>query len=147
MRRRSAALGRVDKAHPAMDGGKLDEAKEAFGGLVVARRDAAKLLQQTHHALDAVAPGLAAMIERARVLRFDFHGMLGRAPRKHSSARRASAPASFVGEKFPRAGLAKRDQLRRGGGVGGLAGRQMQGQRHAICVGRGVDLGRDPAAE
>ncbi|MFT4793040.1 MAG: anti-sigma-K factor RskA, partial [Paracoccaceae bacterium] len=41
-------LGRVDKAHPAMDGGKLDEAKEAFGGLVVAGGDAAKLFQQAH---------------------------------------------------------------------------------------------------
>jgi hypothetical protein len=49
-----------------MDCGKLDEAEEAFGGFVVARRDAAKLLQQTHHALDAVAPCIAAAVRRAR---------------------------------------------------------------------------------
>ncbi len=69
----------------------------------------------------------------------DFHGMWGGAPGRQSAARRASAPASFVGEKLARAGLAKRDQLRRGGDVGGLAGRQGQGQRHSICrrAGRG----------
>jgi hypothetical protein len=65
-RNRMRALGRVDKAHPAMDCGDLEEAEEAFGGLVVARRDAAKLLQQTHHALDAVAPCKAAAVQRAR---------------------------------------------------------------------------------
>jgi hypothetical protein len=59
-------LGRVDKAHPAMDCGDLEEAEEAFGCLVVARRDAAKLLQQTHHALDAISPGIAATVQRAR---------------------------------------------------------------------------------
>jgi hypothetical protein len=62
---RYAILGRVDKAHPAMDCGELHEAEEAFGGLVVARRDAAKLLQEAHHALDAVAPGIAASVQRA----------------------------------------------------------------------------------
>jgi hypothetical protein len=36
-------LGRVDKAHPAMDGGELPEAEEAFGGLVVAGGDAVSL--------------------------------------------------------------------------------------------------------
>jgi hypothetical protein len=48
-----------------MDCGELGEAEEAFGCLVVARRDAAKLFQQAHHALDAVAPSIAATVERA----------------------------------------------------------------------------------
>jgi hypothetical protein len=59
------SLGRVDKAHPAMDCGELHEAEEAFGCLVVARRDAAKLLQEAHRALDAISPGIAATVERA----------------------------------------------------------------------------------
>jgi hypothetical protein len=53
------ALGCVDKAHPAMDCGDLNEAEEACGGLVVAGGDASKLLQQAHHALDAVALGVS----------------------------------------------------------------------------------------
>jgi hypothetical protein len=61
----SSALGRVDKAHPAMNCGELHEAEETFGCLVVARRDAAKLLQEAHHALDAISPGIAATVERA----------------------------------------------------------------------------------
>jgi hypothetical protein len=60
------ALGRVDKAHPPQDCGELSKAEEAGGGFVVARRDAPELLQQSHHALDAVAPGIAAPIQRAR---------------------------------------------------------------------------------
>ena len=58
-------LGRVDKAHPAMDCGELHEAEEAFGDLVVAGGDAAKLLQKAHHALDAVTLGIAASVQRA----------------------------------------------------------------------------------
>jgi hypothetical protein len=58
-------LGRVDKAHPAMDCGELHEAEETFGGLVVAAGDAAKLFLEAHHALDAISPGIAATVQRA----------------------------------------------------------------------------------
>jgi hypothetical protein len=139
------SLGRVDKAHPAMDGGKLDEAEEAFGGLVVARRDAAKLPQQTHHALDAVAPGIAAPVQRAG--RFAVRLPWDDRARAAQIQLRAQAVGviTFVGEQFARPGLAKREQVQRGGDVGGLARRQMQGQGQSICDRQDVDLGRDPA--
>jgi hypothetical protein len=44
-----------------------------------------------------------------------------------------------------RPGLAKREQVRRGGDVGGLAGRQVQGERQSIRIRQDVNLGRDPA--
>ena len=52
---------------------------------------------------------------------------------------------AFVGEKLVRPGLAKHEQVRRGGDVGGLARRQMQGKGQSIRIRQDVNLGRDPA--
>jgi hypothetical protein len=63
-----ARPGRADNAHPAMHGGALDEAGDASGGLVMPRRNAAKLLQKAHHTLDAIAAGIAASVRRSALL-------------------------------------------------------------------------------
>jgi hypothetical protein len=51
-----------------MDRGYLDEAQEARGGLVVAGGDASKLFQKADHALDAIALGVARLVQRAGLL-------------------------------------------------------------------------------
>jgi hypothetical protein len=58
-----------------MDCGELheaDEADEAFDCLVFAGGDAAKLRRKAHHALDAVGPGVADPVQRARLLALGF---------------------------------------------------------------------------
>ena len=128
-----------------MDCGELHEAEEAFGGLVIAGGDAAKLFQEAHHALDAVALGIAATVQRAG--RFAVRLSRDNGARAAQIQLRAQAVgiASFVGEKLARPGLAKHEQVRRGGDISGLAGRQVQGQRQSIRIRQDVNLGRDPA--
>jgi hypothetical protein len=132
--------------HPAMDRGEFHEAKEAGGGLVVSGGDAAKQAQKAHHALDAIAPGKAAMIERARGFAVGLPWDDGARAAQMQLCAQAVGVMAFVGEKLARRGLAKREQVRRGGDVGGLAGRQVQGERQAVRVRQDMDLGRELAA-
>jgi hypothetical protein len=126
--------------------GELHEAKEAGGGLVVLGGDAAKLAPKAHHALDAVAPGKAAMIEHARGFAVGLPRDDGARAAQIQLCAQAVGVIAFVGEKLARRGLAKREQVRRGGDVGGLAGRQVLGERQSVCVRQDMDLGREPAA-
>jgi hypothetical protein len=50
----------------------LDEAKDARGGAVIASGNTAKLLQQAHHALDAIALGVSNLTRRPGLFAVGF---------------------------------------------------------------------------
>ncbi len=139
-------LGGVDKAGPAVDGGEMDEGEEARGGLVVAGGDAPELLQETHHALDAIAPGIALSVEGARVLAVGFpRDDRVRAVQVEARAQLVAVVA-LVGQELARQDFGGVDQVGRSRDVGGLPGCEMDRERQSVGFRQHVDLGREPAA-
>jgi hypothetical protein len=136
-------LGRVDKAHPAMDCGYLNKAEEARGGLVVAGGDASKLLEKADHALDAIALGVSRLVQRAGLLavgspRNDRVGSL-----QIKLGAQVVAVVTLVGQQLARALLSVGQQGGGGGNIGRLAGRQMHCDGKSMRLGQHMNFGAE----
>ena len=139
-------LGRVDKSDPVSDRCDLDEAEEAGGELVVAGRDAARVLELIEEALDPIAQGVGRLVDRTLDPSVGLRGDDGRDASLLEVGADGVAVVALVGEHRGRRRRVLGHQVVVGGHVGGLARRHDEADGEPFRIRSGMNLGREAAA-
>ena len=118
----------------------MDVAEEIGGEFVVSGGEAAAVFEAAEHALDGVAPFVEGFAEAAFPAAVAFGRDVGDRTLFLDQVADAVAVIGAVGmdDAAPRQGV---QQVLGSTAVGGLSGRQQEGERSALSVGDGVDLG------
>jgi hypothetical protein len=134
-------LGRgLNGSEPDTGGGEGDRGEEVSGKLVEAGSDASELLELAEEPLDEVA--FAVELRRDRALQVDaaLGGDVCLAAGSRDEIENSAAVIAAVGDEclgWWQAG----QEVRRGGLVGGLTGRDQKPDWQPILIDHGVDLG------
>ncbi len=122
----------------------IDGGEEVLGEAVVSGGDSAEVLQPAEHALD----GIALAVEDGRIARFPAAVDLGRNVRRGAIALDLSPDGIAVVAFVAMNDVGLWHQIQQGvgrGAIGHLAAGQEEGDRAALTIGQGVDLGGAPA--
>ena len=125
---------------PEADGGELEHGEEVRGMLLVARGDAATMLDPVEEALDAVALSVKGLAEAGAPATICLGGNVRRGTGRLDASAEPIGVVGLVGEQD--GSLAQpTEQLGGGRTIRRLAGREHQFERQAMCIGERMDLG------
>lgn len=140
-------LGSVDKGwYPEFDGSDGEEAEERQGGFVVARGDAAELLDLVEHALDPVPVPILPVVAGRRVPAVRLGRNDGQDALDEQAVPDIVTVISLVGDHGFGLAYIQIDQIGDGLEIRGFATGQREAERASLTVCAGVDLARKAAA-